>query len=139
MLFKLQKGYPGDELRWEWLNALRSLARTNRISLGMNSGLEMVQNEANGTILRVSLPQEAVGAWYCEPSSGVTGATGTWPALTAVSFTADVSQQFNGNLTKVASSATIWNGYPASLVANKVCTVRPDGAGDWSVIGQSCT
>ena len=137
MLFKLQKGYPGDELTWSWLNALRSLARTNRISLGMNSGLEMVQNEANGTILRVSTSQG--GCWYCEPSSGVTGATGTWPALTMISFTADVYQSTNGNLTKVASSATVWNGYPASLTANKVCFVLPDGAGDWNVLSQSCT
>ena len=69
MLFKLQKGYPGDELTWSWLNALRSLARTNRITLGMNSGLEMVQNEAEQDDA-AGYPTSQGGCWYCEPSSG---------------------------------------------------------------------
>jgi hypothetical protein len=79
------------------------------------------------------------GAFFAMPTSTVAGASGTWPSLTATSFTGDVYRQQNGKLKKVASSQKIWNGLPASLAASKVCTIRPDGAGDWSLVSQSCT
>jgi hypothetical protein len=79
------------------------------------------------------------GAFFCLPSSAVSGATGTWPTLTATSFTADVYQSASGSLTLVASGATIYNEFPAGLAASKVCFCVPDGAGNYVVVTQSCT
>jgi hypothetical protein len=78
-------------------------------------------------------------AFFCQPSSAVSGATGSFPSLTPTSFTATVYQMQTGTLTSFETGATVWNGFPAALVASKVCFVTPDGAGDWVVISQSCT
>ena len=79
------------------------------------------------------------GAFSCQPSALVNGATGTWPAITPVSFTADVYQMKGGVLTLLTAGATCWNGLPASLAAAKVCTLVPDGTGAFVVYSQSCT
>jgi hypothetical protein len=50
----LQPGRPGQELLWSWLNDLLKLARGNRINLGPNSGLAMIQSPGVGTFLRVT-------------------------------------------------------------------------------------
>jgi hypothetical protein len=81
----------------------------------------------------------SAGAFKCQPSGAVAGATGTWPSITSASFTADIYQSINGVLNLVASSATVWNSYKSGLDANKTCTVQPDGSGNWDVIAQSCT
>lgn len=134
------KGYgkPGSELTWAFLNDLLKMAMGNRVNCGVNSGLSMVRSEGVGTFLRVSQTNQN-SVFECMPSSTVTGAGGTWPAITPVSFTADVYQIAAGILTMVASSATIWNGLPASLAASKVCYCLLDGTGDYVVISQSCT
>jgi hypothetical protein len=84
-------------------------------------------------------PDQDDGAFFCVPSSTVGGATGTWPNLTAVSFTADVYQMTGGAYVKIVAGATNWNGFPASLAASKVCALVADGTGDWVVYSQSCT
>ena len=43
------------------------------------------------------------GAFFCQPSGTVSGASGTWPSITAVSFTANVYSGSGGSLTLVAS------------------------------------
>jgi hypothetical protein len=79
------------------------------------------------------------GAFFCQPSSTVGGASGSWPTLTAASFTADVYQSVAGALTLLAAAATIYNEFPAGLAAGKVCNVIPDGSGAYVVVTQSCT
>jgi hypothetical protein len=79
------------------------------------------------------------GAFFCQPSGSVAGATGTWPTLTPTSFTADVYQMVGGVLTLITASAGISNGFPAALVASKVCFVAADTSGAYVVVSQSCT
>ena len=79
------------------------------------------------------------GTFFCQPSGTVSGASGTWPSITPVSFTANVYQGTAGSLTLVTSSATIWNYCAASLVASKTCPVIADGSGAYAVYTQSCT
>jgi hypothetical protein len=79
------------------------------------------------------------GAFFCMPSGTFSGASGTWPTLTPASFTADVYQMVSGALTLVTASATIYNGFPASLTASLVCFVAADGAGGYVVVSQSCS
>jgi hypothetical protein len=79
------------------------------------------------------------GVFFCLPSSGVSGATGSWPALTPISFTADVYTVAGGTLTLSMASATCWNFFPSPLVASKVVCLAADGTGDFDAITQSCT
>lgn len=75
----------------------------------------------------------------CQPSSSVSGATGSWPAITPVSFTADVYQVYGTTMVKIAASATVYNWLAASLAANKTCFLEADGSGSYVTISQSCT
>lgn len=53
MWFGPQKLHPGDELTTTWLNKLVMWCKRNTLNLGVNSGLDMIQNDA-GTFLRLS-------------------------------------------------------------------------------------
>lgn len=88
-------------------------------------------------IFSVQVPKE--GVYFCQPGSSVAGASGTWPAITAVSFAADIYKVVGSKITKFAASATIRNWYAAGLDANKTTNVRPDGSGAWVAIAESCT
>jgi hypothetical protein len=70
------------------------------------------------------------GAFFATPAGAVTGNS---------SFTANVSQFVAGSSTVVATAATIYNNFAASLVAGLQCFVVPDGAGNYVVVTQSCT
>ena len=74
------------------------------------------------------------------PTGTVNGASGSFGSLTPVSFTSAV-YQVSGAATnaEIASAATVYNWLPATLAANKICYVLPDGQGNWIVISQSCT
>jgi hypothetical protein len=78
------------------------------------------------------------GAFFCMPSGTVAGATGTWPALTPTSFTADVYTVAGGTMTLAAASATCWNYFPAGLVSSQVVALLADGTGNFDAIAQSC-
>jgi hypothetical protein len=78
-------------------------------------------------------------ALFCQPSGIVSGATGSWPTLSPISFTADVYSVSGTTITILAASATIYNWFPASLAASKVVYVVPDGAGNYVAVTQSCT
>ncbi len=79
------------------------------------------------------------GTYFCQPGSTVSGATGTWPSLTPISFTADVYVTAGSSGVLSMASATVYNWFPASLAASKVCFVLPDGSGTFVVVTQSCT
>jgi hypothetical protein len=136
MPFPPKKGTPGTELTWAWLNKIRAWCRSNEVYVGQNSGLTMKKMDC-GTFLAVSTPPQ--GVYICQPGTAVSGATGTWPAITPVSFTADVYQVSGANLTLYLASATIYNWYAAGLDDDKTVTVLPDGSGSFVAIAQSCT
>ena len=79
------------------------------------------------------------GTYFCLPSGPVSGATGTWPSLTPVSFIADVYTTAGGSMTLSAASATCWNFFPAGLIASKVVFLAADGTGNFVAVTQSCT
>ena len=68
------------------------------------------------------------------------GATGTWPAITPESFSADVYQESadGTTLTLFEAGATVRNWYAAGLDAGKTVTLIPGAAGAYVVIAQSC-
>ncbi len=72
------------------------------------------------------------------PASGSWAATGTWPALTPGSFTADVYIASGASLTLTSAGATIRNWYPASPAVSKVLEVASDGTGGFVTVAQSC-
>lgn len=78
------------------------------------------------------------GVFFCFPSAGVSGAGGTWPAISPVSFTADVYTVAGGSITLSASSATCWNYFGAPLVASKIVALAADGTGAFDALTQSC-
>lgn len=137
MFFPPPKGQPGSELTWAWLNKVRAWCRRNEIYLGMNSGLDMKKLDSGTFLSVVQQPQDAV--YLCQPSSTVTGATGTWPAITPVGFNADVYQVSGTAITLYLAGAQCYNWYAASLDANKTTNVRPDGSGAFVAIAESCT
>jgi hypothetical protein len=124
----------GDVITAALLNelAMQRMAPGIRSSGGISS-----RQTSDGQIQVWGTPSG--GVFECMPSALVPGATGTWPNLTLVSFTVDVYQAVSGSLTLIVSSATVWNGLPASLAASKVCYCLPDSFGDYVVISQSCT
>jgi hypothetical protein len=123
-----------DIITADLLNQLANLraARGVRCSGGVNC-----RETGDGQLQIWGTPSG--GVFECQPGGTVDGASGTWPDLDPVSFTADVYQIINGKLSLIVGSATVWNGLPASLAENKVCYCLPDGAGDYVVISQSCT
>lgn len=81
-----------------------------------------------------------LGCYYCQPSSTIAAATGSWPTQTPGTGTYDVYQDQGGALVKVDGSPfTIQNFYKASIAANKVVVVTPNGFGQWNADAQSCT
>lgn len=86
-----------------------------------------------------SLFPQTQGVYFCQPSGTPSGATGSWPSITPTSFTADVYMASFGALVKVATGATIYNFYAASLSASKTCSLIDNRDGTYTVIAQSCT
>jgi hypothetical protein len=113
------------------------LAATQRVQTSFSSPKVVVVNRAFGS--SVQLP------YYCQPSTNCNGATGTFPtgnsngSYAMSSFVANVYQASNGALSKVATNATVFNPYGATVVASKTCRVTPDGTGDYYVDAESCT
>ena len=74
----------------------------------------------------------------------VTPSSSSWPGGapsggTPGSFTANVYKISGGAYVLVASSATIYNGYPSSPDVSKTVALGANGDGTYSVIGESCT
>jgi hypothetical protein len=78
------------------------------------------------------------GTFFCQPSSPVAGATGTWPAITPTGFTADVYTTAGSGITLSAASAQCWNFMAAGLVASQTAALVSDGSGDFATYTQSC-
>lgn len=134
-LTKLPRQVAGQPIAARTINQIAAAAEW-ACKIRVSAPLDII-NTGAGPLIRLAVPPVAV--YECQPSAAVTGATGTWPSLTPISFTADVYQIANGKLTKVVSGATVWNGLPASLAASKVCYCLADGSGAYVVISQSCT
>lgn len=82
------------------------------------------------------------GIFYAiTPASGSWGATGTFPSLTAGSFTANVYASGGSGpaLTLATSSATVYNWFPASPANSLVIEIFVDGSGNYVTGPQSCT
>jgi hypothetical protein len=79
------------------------------------------------------------GSFFCLPSAAVSGAGGTWPALTGVSFIADVYGATGSSLVLIKAAAQCYNFMPAALVASKVVFLSADGQGNYDAVTQSCT
>lgn len=127
-----------DEILVKWLNEVRNWAVQGSIA-HLGPGFQATPG-ANGWSIGLDVSGLVSGVYFCQtPSSGLAGATGTWPTLTAASFTADVYQTVGTAITKIASSATIYNWFPATPATSKVTMVFPDGSGAYVVGPQSCT
>jgi hypothetical protein len=94
-----------------------------------------LSNIAGGPLIGLGPITQALA---CQPSSNVAGAAGTWPEITAVSFTADVYAMAGSVMVKIAPGATIRNWLAAPLEANKTCWLLQDSSGNFVVISQSC-
>jgi hypothetical protein len=125
-----------DPITAEWARELVEFVIRNSIDVGQSSGLSMRQTPY-GTAL--SVDTQTSYPYLCQPGTTVSGATGTWPTITPISFTADVYIVSGSVMTKIAPSATIFNWYAASLDANKTCTLMQDSSGSFVVLAQSCT
>ena len=127
----------GDELTVKWLNAVRDTAVEGSI-LDLGAGL-VGSPTPNGWAIGADVADTA-GIYFClTPSSGTWGATGSWPTLTAGTFTADVYEAEGSTLTKIATSAAIFNWFPSTPANSKVTMLFLDGTGSFVVGPQSCT
>ncbi len=82
----------------------------------------------------------AIGGYFCQPSSTIAAATGTWPTITPGTGSYDIYQDQDGSLVKVDGSPySVVNWYKASVAASKICKVTPNGYGGWDIEAQSCT
>jgi hypothetical protein len=84
-----------------------------------------------------NLNSSGSGVFFCLPTT-LAGASGSWPSLTPSSQSLTVYQASGTSLTSMGT-ATVYNWYPASPAASKVCFVLPDGAGNYVVVDQSCS
>jgi hypothetical protein len=78
------------------------------------------------------------GSFWCLPSAAVGGATGTWPTLTGIGFTANVYGANGASLVLIKASAQCYNFMPAGLVSGKVVALVADGQGNYDSVTQSC-
>jgi hypothetical protein len=131
----LRRVSPGDPINANDWNELIDFVQRNALDVGQSAGLNMRQTPY-GTSLAV-VDQKSY-PYLCQPSSAVSGAAGTWPNITAVSFTADVYTVSGSTMNKFASDATIFTWLAAPLVANKTCWLLQDSSGNFVVIDQSC-
>jgi hypothetical protein len=70
-------------------------------------------------------------AYTCTPNNTIAGG-GNLATQTINLFQA-------GTGTALTGTYTLYNPYGASVASGKVCTVMPDGIGNFVVIAQSCT
>lgn len=110
--------------------------------VGDEATLSNVRQQLRGAYQQLptggSTASEAV--YVCYPSAAVSGATWTSGVPTsATSFSATVYQVAGTGTVTNGGTQTCLNWLPASLVASKACFLRPDGAGNYVVTGQSCT
>ena len=126
----------GDELVVAWLNSIRDAAVEGSIShLGVG-----LKGSPTPNGWSIGLDVVFGGVFFCQtPSTSSWGATGSWPNLTAGSFTADVYQANGSKLALATTAATIYNWFPSTPANSKIALVLPDGSGAYVVVSQSCT
>ena len=94
-----------------------------------------VEEDDDGNL--VVMPLGNAGYW-CQLSSTLAAATGTWPNLTAGSLSGQtVYSSATGSLVSMGTF-TVLNWYATSFASGKTTALRPTGGGDMEVIDQNC-
>jgi hypothetical protein len=127
---------PGDVITADLLN--RIMERQSAPGLRIDGGSGLSGRQTSDGQIQIWNDPGTQGAFICQPSSDVLGASGTWPDITPVSFVADVYQTSGSTKILVMSSATIYNWYASGLSANQTVRVTPDGSGAYVADAQSC-
>lgn len=137
MIFGRGYGRPGDELTWNWLNAILKMARGNRINLGPNSGLSMIRSEGIGTFLRVS-SLSGVGQLAVVDSSGITARVTTTAGSGKVhpvsSTSAGALTVDTGTDIPVLNFSSTTGGIPLSTYV----WIEQDAGGNWWITAVDC-
>lgn len=81
---------------------------------------------------------DPIPLWAVTPGA-VAASTGTWPAITAATFTSDVYKDVGGTLTAVATDATIRWFYRDAATVGKLVPVMDNGDGSYDARADSCT
>jgi hypothetical protein len=136
MIFGRGYGKPGDDLTWKWLNSLLEMARKNRIKLGQNSGLSMIQGES-GTLIWAT-GQSQTGQLAVVDSSGITARVTTTAGSGKVH---PVSSTQAGALT-VDTSTDIpvlnFSSTTGGILASTYVWITQDAGGNWFVTAVDC-
>jgi hypothetical protein len=106
---------------------------TRKVTQALQRIRELQQTPSGG-----GAPTPTVALW-CKTPGSVAAATGSFPTLTASSFTADIYKDAGGTLTLVASSATVRWWYKDTAAASKLVPVLPNGDGTYNALAESCT
>jgi hypothetical protein len=124
---------PGTELTWAWLNELLKLTRTNRINLGANSGLTMVQASGVGTFLRAT-PQ--ISAQLAITNGTITARVGTTAGDGNVFFVTVDGTTLSADTVDnpVLNFSSTTGGIPTSTYV----WVEQDSGGNWWITAVDC-
>jgi hypothetical protein len=125
---------PGSELKWSFLNGLLKMCRTNRLIIGPNCGLQMIQSAGSGTALRVVFPpsgaQLAVADGTITARGGTTLGSGNVFAVSISGTTATVGTV---DIPVVSFSSTA-GGIPTGTYV----WIQQDPGGTWVVTAVDC-
>lgn len=81
----------------------------------------------------------ASGHGWCQLSSSLGPATGTWPSLTPTTASGITIYRKSGNsLAAIPGTFTLYNWRNVTWSANKTMLVLPNGDGTWDIIDQDC-
>ncbi len=131
---------PGMELTAAWLNWVLAASKRNQVILGVDSGLEMSQNE-NGTALRVSGGRGGINGQIAYTISSISARAGTVPgsgSTYSVVFdgTNLVTQDGTGG-SQLIINAT-YNFAATSVAGNKYCWIEENPSAIWWLVSVEC-
>lgn len=76
---------------------------------------------------------------WCQLTSALNPATGTWPSITPTSVTGQTIYRLQrGQLVALPGTWTVYNVYPAQFLTGKTTAVSACGDGTFQVIDQNC-
>lgn len=124
-----------DDLTWKWLNWLLKQVKRNRIKLGLNSGLSMIQGE-QGCSLWVS--SQLSGQLAVVTSSGITARVTTAAGTGNVN---PVSSTSGGTLTTDTSTdipVLNFSSTTGGIPSGTYVWISQDPGGNWFITAVDC-
>lgn len=118
-----------------------SKARVKANARRLHSTVQRVEQTPYNLMSTRRIPRAAGGSShaFCQLSSSLGPATGTWPSITPTTRTgATVYADVNGTLTALPGTYTLRNWRDVTWAASKTTLLLPNSSGGFNVVDQDC-